>query len=220
MTVRDLINQYSEAFDIVIDERGNSSNIYGEAQRLSDDFTEQLAAIRGDKRLSAVGKKEATATLVRESQAALDEWRTATQGIFDNLLAYHNGGIRDAVATLRDDSENQSLRREIRDAAKGMDANQREQLYRKCNPTVRHALEEMDDITVTKDGAVLIQPYVSAKLVQETLLQAGRQALPETARAIDDARASEERFRILAATLGNDIAAAAPDAAKPESTIA
>ena len=220
MTVQDLVNQYPGDFDIVIDERGNACNIYGDAQRLSDDFNDALAAIRGDNRLSAVGKKEAMATLVRESQAALDKWRTATEDIFDNLLKYHNDTIRDAVATLRDDSENQSLRREIRDAAKVMDANQRAELYRKGNSTVRAALVELDDISISKDGAVVINPYVSAKLVQETLLQAGRQALPETARAIDDARASEERFRILAATHGNDIAAAAPAAAKPEITIA
>jgi len=219
MTVKDLVNQYPGEFDIVVDERGNSSNIYGEAQRLSDDFTEELAAIRGDERLSEVGKKDAISTLVRKSQAALDEWRTATQGIFDSLLEYHNGGIRDAVATLRDDSENQSLRREIRDAAKGMDANQREQLYRQGDATVRHALEETKAISISKDGAVLYRPYVKQELIQETLLQAGREAVPETAYAIDNARASEERFHILAGTLGNDIAAAAPDAVEPEITI-
>ena len=213
MAVRDLVRQYEEAhqYNILVDNKGNVSVTYEAVQRLSDDFAERLAAIRADKRLSAVGKSEAINKLARDTRAAMDKWRDTEQQRFDDYLNFLSGEIRDAVAPHRTDDANQSsLRREVRDAAKQMDALQREQLYRKGNATVRAALEELDDITVSKDGGVVIKPFVSKHLVEEVLLAAGREALPETAARIDATRAAEQRFHILAGALRDEVSKAIP----------
>ena len=227
MTVQDLIRRYTELreFNILVTDRGEVSQTYADVRRLSDEFAEAVAAIRGDKRLSTVGKDEAIEKLARDTRTAVDEWHTAEQQRFDDYLAHLSDKLEEAVSPRGSDDANQSnLRREVRDAARGLDDLQREQLYRQGDATVRRALEELPAITGTKDGGILIKPFIGDELRQEVLLEAGRAALPATATAIDKTRAAEGRFLILAGALRNEISKEVPafasDAVKPEITIA
>ena len=93
-----------------------------------------------------------------------------------------------------------------------MDTGQLELLYRQGDALVRRALEELPSITVTKDGGVLVRPFVSDDLRKAALLEAARVALPAMADAVDKTRAAEGRFHILAGALRVEITKQIPDA--------
>ncbi len=214
VAVADLIRQFKEQqqFNVLVTERGEVHQTFADVQKLSDD-SQALTAIRGNDRLSSIGKDEAIAKLAADSRAAIDSWHEAERSASTISLKYSHAKLQDAVTPRgSDDASQAGLRKEVRDAARGMDDAQRELLYRQGDPLVRRALEELPSVTKTKDGGVLVRPFVSDDIRRAALLDAGRVALPAMATAIDNTRAAEERFHILAGALRAEITKQIPDA--------
>lgn len=158
---------------------------------LARDMQRRVDAINADEDLTPVGRAKALAAAAANVGAALDKMDAALQ----RGLAEHKAALEAELASLAVQPEagdvaarveRALLRSEIRNAARGLNAQGIEMLYRMGSPTVRAALEELPRIEVTSVGLPRMTSFITEALKRDVLLEAGKARRPDTVALLDD----------------------------------
>lgn len=219
--VKDLIRQHRSAPGYGADISGVGG--IGEAERIAAEFDGHIYATENDRNLTAEGKHEAIATLVRTKTVEIEKWHAQLRAGLDTHEAHLLGQLRGAVTPARstdptDRVEAAMLRAEVRRTAASLNEHQLAQLYRTGTPVIREALTEVPRIVVTSVSVRAI-PFVSAETRDEVLIAAGREVNPDAGEMLDRVRDVRGAYQTIAIALTAMVKAEAPEAIAPSVTI-
>ena len=187
-----------------------------DAGKIADKFGTQLLNIKEDTRLTGEGKRDSRTAAGRSALDELGKWRDPILAGLDRHEESLLGKLRQTVTLPPADAgermERALIRSEIRAQARGLDAQQREILYRVGDRVVRDALDETPFI-VTTEGMPRIENFITPEIRADVILDEAQSRMPEEADLLDDVRNQREIAEIIGNHIEKAIHADAPGSA-------